>query len=478
MDTLARIAGDAEITCVTSDSRQCKPGCCFVAVAGSKVDGHDFIDRAISSGASAVISQKSVDLPENFPHAIVSDTQRTLGLCAQKLAGSPANKMTCVGITGTNGKSTVAHLVHSIFKLAKLKSGMIGTITYETASRSIPATMTTPPAEHLAQMMKEMVDAGVTHLVMEVSSHALDQKRTAGIDFEVAAFTNLSGDHLDYHKTMDDYLAAKATLFTNLSADSWAVLNCDDKASAKISETVIAKICNYGLTPLADLRARIERIDANGSVFDIIYRGESAEVHTPLIGRHNVYNCLAACGICLSLGMDLYDIAKYLGRISNVPGRLQRVESNADLNVFVDYAHTDDALANVLGAMRPIAKGRVIVVFGCGGDRDKTKRPRMAKIAHDLADYSIVTSDNPRTENPDEIIKDIIAGFEGDTGKCLIEVDRRKAIARAIEMATPEDVVLIAGKGHEDYQLINGIKNHFDDVEVASEFIRKREASS
>ena len=466
--------GNPEITSITSDSRRCSAGSCFVALNGSEVDGHNFIVKAIEAGASSVIAENSGFIPQDFPHAIVADSHKALGLCAQALNDKPADKMTCIGITGTNGKSTVAHLVHNILiKLGK-KSGMIGTITYETQARSIPASMTTPPAENLAQMLAEMVKNDVSHLVMEVSSHALDQQRTAGINFKVAAFTNLSGDHLDYHKTMEDYLVAKTKLFSNLDKNSVAVLNCDDQVTDKIAQSTNAEILNYGLNPLADLRAKILKIDADGSDFEIINKGKQVSVHTPLIGRHNVLNCLAAAGICASLGISIDEIVKALREIKNVPGRLERVDSTSKTKVFVDYAHTDDALANVLGALRPITKGRVIVVFGCGGNRDKTKRPRMGAVAQQLSDYQIVTSDNPRNEEPVAIIEDICQGMTQKQTYC-VEPDRRKAIAHAIEIATDDDVVLIAGKGHENYQLIKGVKTDFDDSKVAAKIIASLE---
>ena len=469
--------GNPEITSITSDSRRCSAGFCFVALKGSQVDGHKFISKAIEADASAIIAESSKFIPSDFPHAIVEDSHNALGVCAQTIYNKPAKKMTCIGITGTNGKSTVAHLVHNILTKLGKKSGMIGTITYETQGRSIQASMTTPPAEDLAEMLAEMVEHKVSHLVMEVSSHALDQQRTAGIDFKVGAFTNLSGDHLDYHKTMEEYLAAKTKLFSNLASDAFAVLNCDDQVTEKIVDATSAQILNYGLTPLADLRAKILKIDAYGSEFELIYKGVQASVHTRLIGRHNVLNCLAAAGICASLNIPLEDIADALREIKNVPGRLERVESNSKTKVFVDYAHTDDALANVLSALRPITKGRVIAVFGCGGNRDKTKRPRMGSVAQELCDYQIVTSDNPRNEEPLAIIDDICSGMPNKE-TYSVEPDRKKAIAKAIEIANDDDVVLIAGKGHENYQLIQGVKTDFDDSKIAAEIIASLEERS
>jgi len=376
-------------------------------------------------------------------------------------------------VTGTNGKSTVTHLIREILNHNGRKAGLLGTITYETPLRIVPATMTTPGPVMLAEMCTRMVTDGATHLVMEASSHALDQKRMAGLNFAVGVFTNLTGDHLDYHGTMESYLAAKRLLFEGLSSKALAVVNRDDPYADAIAESTRAGILWYGLSPLADLQARIETIDAEGTTFELIREERGVTVRTPLIGRHNVFNSLAAAGACLGLDVKLEEIAAALETIHSVPGRLQRVETRRGFSLFVDYAHTDDALRNVLSALRPITSGRILVVFGCGGDRDATKRPRMARVAQDLADRMIITSDNPRTENPEKIIDEILSGLD-DHGRsvCHIDPDRRRAIANAICQAQDGDVVLIAGKGHETYQVIGEEKIHFDDVEVANECIQ------
>ncbi|MCD4823065.1 MAG: UDP-N-acetylmuramoyl-L-alanyl-D-glutamate--2,6-diaminopimelate ligase [Phycisphaerae bacterium] len=474
-------AGDAEVTFVCADSRRCGPGGCFVALRGVHQDGHRFLPAVIEAGVAAIVCEDAAAIPaslrDKIPHAVVGDTHQALGCLAQAFHGWPAKKLTCIGITGTNGKSTVAWLIHSILTQANYKTAMLGTITYETIKRSIPASLTTPDAVEIAELMAEMVHAGASHMVMETSSHALDQRRTAGIDFAVAVFTNLSGDHLDYHKTMEDYLAAKCRLFEPLGPQATAVVNGDDAYAEHIASLTKASVRWYGLNPLADLRGRIESIDANGTVFDLISENSMARVNTSLIGRHNVFNCLAAAGACEALGMELLVIAEYLSAASAVPGRLQRVATGGGYQVFVDYAHTDDALANVLGSLRPVTPGRVIVVFGCGGDRDKTKRPRMAKVAQDYADSIFVTSDNPRNEDPQRIIDDIIAGLDSQgRAKTDVQPDRGAAVQKAIESACEGDVVLLAGKGHETYQLVKGQKMHFDDAEVAAECIARREA--
>jgi UDP-N-acetylmuramoyl-L-alanyl-D-glutamate--2,6-diaminopimelate ligase len=315
-------------------------------------------------------------------------------------------------------------------------------------------------------------------VVMEVSSHALHQCRTAGIDFRVGVFTNLTGDHLDYHKTMAEYLRAKRALFEGLGKDATAVLNQDDPAGRQLASSTRAHVLWYGLSGAADVHARIERIDAGGTHFALMAGAHQASVATALIGRHNVYNCLAAAAAGLAMGIDLPQIAKALEAVVAVPGRLQRVSIEADYQVFVDYAHTDDALEKALSAIRPLAAGRVIVVFGCGGDRDRTKRPRMGAVAARLADVVVVTSDNPRTEDPQAIIKEILAGLdESGRAKTVVQPDRHAAIAQAIGEARAGDIVLIAGKGHETYQILGDRRIPFDDAEVAQECMRGRKGT-
>jgi len=470
------LRGQAEVSRVTDDSRRCREGDCFVAVRGTAVDGHRFIADAIDAGASAIVCENASDIPPSdaaVAVAVVRKTRRAAGPLAQAMLGWPARKLTCIGITGTNGKTTVAHLTRSVLGRTGCDAGLLGTIQYETGERTAPARTTTPGAIELATMCAEMVAAGRTHLVMEVSSHALHQGRTAGIDFAAGVFTNLTGDHLDYHRTMKRYLAAKRKLFKQLPPDASAVINRDDPAAEEMIRATVAKPITYGLNPLADVRARIGAIDATGTKFDLIYDGSETPVSIGLIGRHNVYNVLAAASACLAVGLQPGQIAEALGEVPAVPGRLQRVECDTGFDVFVDYAHTDDALSNVLKALRPIVRGRLIVVFGCGGDRDRSKRPRMAGVAEQLADVVVVTSDNPRGEDPDAIIGEILAGFS-DLGRSKTQVqgDRRAAIRLAIESARPGDVVLIAGKGHETYQIIGSRRTDFDDVAVAAEEIR------
>jgi len=473
----ARLSGgDVEVSDVQIDSRRCNRGSCFVAVRGWKDDGHKYIAEAIEAGASAVVCQDAAFVPNGAACAALDETRSAAGRIAQAMYGWPSRKLPTLGITGTNGKTTVAYMIRSILRAAGHDPALLGTIAYETGRQNLPAVTTTPDPIRLAEMTAEMVAAGKTHLVMEVSSHALEQRRTAGLDFCVGVYTNLSGDHLDYHGDMDSYLSAKLLLFEGLSSQAVAVLNRDDAHGEAFAAATTAKVRWYGLGPRADVRAGVERSDTAGSRFVLSCAEGQVTVETPMIGRYNVQNCLAAAAACMALNVELQIIAEALGKLRCVPGRLERVRTDGPYQVFVDYAHTDDALRNVLGSLRSVVEGRIILVFGCGGDRDRTKRPRMAKAAEELADRIVITSDNPRSEDPDAIIKDIVAGL-GPEGmaKAGIEPDRRAAIALAVAAAEAGDVVLIAGKGHESYQIIGQERFDFDDVKVAEQVICRRE---
>lgn len=466
---LALVQSDGLRVC--ADSRQIQPGDIFVAVAGTQVDGHNYIDKALASGAKYIVSQRPL---EGANCIVIEDAAAALGLLAQASSGNPSSKLTNLAVTGTNGKTTVAYMVRSIIEYTGAKCGLIGTIEYNTGKAAIPAPLTTPDAITLAAAARDMILDGANYMVIEASSHALSQKRLAGISFTAAAFTNLTGDHLDYHKTEDDYLDAKTLLFTELPPHGLAVLNAESDAAHTIGEIIepATRILWYGIDRPVDINAKVHRMDAAGSEFSIIFENYSEKVITPIPGRHNILNCLAAAGLCLGAGIGLSDIVAGLSALQTVPGRLQPVLSAAadqrGIRVFVDYAHTDDALVNVLKTLKPLCKGRLIVLFGCGGDRDKTKRPRMATAAEALADVVIVTSDNPRTEAPDAIINDIMQGFTTKRGQTpFIEPDRAKAIQLAINQTKSGDIVLLAGKGHEDYQIIGTEKRHFSDFEQA-----------
>ncbi len=462
--------GDTEVRNVVTDSRRVGEGDCFVAVPGPNTDGHRYIASAVSAGCAAVVCEDASEVPSGIALAVVDDSRPVAGPLAQASMGWPCRKLTIAGVTGTNGKTTIIHLLRHILDLAGMKTAMIGTVSYETIAHRTPARTTTPGAVELAEMMAEIVEAGGTHLVMEASSHALDQRRTEGIDFDVAVFTNLSGDHLDYHGSMENYLAAKRRLFETLGPDARAVLNRDEDYSEQMASAVSAKIVWYGLSNASDVSGRIDNIDITGSSFLLRIAGGERDVQTGLIGRHNVYNCLAAAAAAGAMGVEMKTIVEALGQVSFVPGRLQRIEAGAPFDVLVDYAHTDDALDKVLSALRPVTTGKLIVVFGCGGDRDRSKRPRMANAAERWADTVIVTSDNPRNEEPTAIIDEIMTGFStSGREKVITEPDRRSAIAEAISIARAGDVVLIAGKGHENYQVIGDERIHFDDVEIVKE---------
>ncbi len=479
-ELLAVVSGDAPPG-IRTDSRLVQAGDVFIAIAGRAADGHQFIDQALANGARYIVCQRSNGAAPPAAAVVVENSAQAAGVLAQASRGRPASKLTNLAVTGTNGKTTVAFLVHACITHAGPRCGLMGTVVYDTGSGARAASLTTPDALTIAEMQQSMVEAGAEYMVIEASSHALDQDRLAGIDFTAAAFTNLSGDHLDYHQTADKYLAAKTRLFSALSPEATAVLNRHAPESQTIAQRTRARICWYAVDEKADLTARVESMTVDGARFTLEYEGQQAPVRTPLLGAYNVANHLAAAGLCLAAGFDLPTVAAGLSSLKAIPGRLERV-GGGGFSVLVDFAHTDDALQNVLTTLKPLCRGRLIVVFGCGGDRDKTKRPRMARVAQRLADLAIVTSDNPRTEKPEAIIADILAGFEPnprDTryetrDTIVVEPDRKKAIELAINRAQPNDIVLIAGKGHETYQIIGTEKIHFSDKEVAQHCLRGR----
>jgi len=463
---------------IRTDSRLVKDGDIFVAVKGTAYDGHDFIDQVLTNGARYIVCKQdrqysTHDSRQEF--IAVEDTTEAAAILAQASSGDPALQLLNLAVTGTNGKTTVAFLVQSIITHAGYKCGLIGTVRYDTCSGSIhEAPLTTPDCLDIAAKQQQMVENGAKYMVIEASSHALSQNRLAQIDFKAAAFTNLSGDHLDYHKTTEDYLAAKTRLFSTLPPDSVAVLNKQSPEAEHIAGQTGAGLLWYAIDEEADVTAHIDSMDITGTVFALEYAGQSSIVKTPLPGLYNVSNCLAAAGLCLAAGFDLDTIAAGLSTSETIPGRLEKIDG-VDFSVIIDYAHTDDALKNVLTTLKPLCKGKLRVVFGCGGDRDRTKRPRMARIAEELGDFIFVTSDNPRTENLSSIIDEIVAGFENkNTQTITIEPDRRKALELAIKSAGKGDIVLIAGKGHEDYQIIGTQKIQFSDKEIAQKCLRKQ----
>lgn len=475
-DQLLALAGRDRGPAVRTDSRLVRSGDIFVAVKGTASDGHDYIPAAVAGGAEYVVCQAGRNIRGQTNGTcttiLVDDPAKAAGLLAQAVQGNPAAQMTNLAVTGTNGKTTVAFLTQQCIRHAGKQCGLMGTVVYDTGTESIPAALTTPDSLTIADLQRRMVEAGAKYVVMEASSHALSQDRLAGVSFDAAAFTNLTGDHLDYHKTKEDYLAAKTRLFADLQCEAYAILNKQSPESKAIAQRTKARIWWYAIDEPADIRASIRSQTITGTRFDLEFAGQTAEVNTPLLGNHNVANHLAAAGLCLAAGFALDTVAAGLSTLQLVPGRLEKV-SDATPSVIVDFAHTDDALQNVLRTLRPICQGRLIVLFGCGGDRDKTKRPRMARVVEQLADLVVVTSDNPRTEDPAAIIADILPGFANPKSpRITVEPDRRKAVKLAIGMANPEDVVLLAGKGHEPYQIIGTQKFDFSDKQEALACLR------
>ncbi len=462
--------GDPPVTGLTDDSRQVCMGGIFVALRGTAVDGRRFVDDALDRGALAVVGE---DLPPSGRALIVNvdDGRAALATLAWRWHGlEDAWKRTrLVGITGTNGKTTTALLTRAILRTAGIKCGLLGTVEYDLVGRTVSAGMTTPGPLKLAEYLRECVDNNAAAIVIETSSHALDQRRVAGLNFAAAAFTNLSGDHLDYHGTLEQYGDAKARLFAGLDDNAVAIVNRDDPWHERMIRDCRGRVVTYSLRGEADIRAEIAGATIDGTRFRLLMAGRDVEVENSVAGRHNVYNALAAAGLAQSLGVGVDGIVAGLRSVRSVPGRLQRVECAGPADVFVDYAHSDDALDNVLRALRPLTRGRLIVVFGCGGERDRSKRARMARVAARLADGIVVTSDNPRGEDPGAIIAEVLAGFTvSDRRRVRVEPDRMPAIRVALAEAGAGDVVLVAGKGHETCQVVGGHRMRFDDVEVVT----------
>ena len=464
---------------VCHDSRSVGSGALFVAVAGTLTDGAGFVTDAVRRGAVAIVSNRDISVPGDTVLVTVDDARAAVSRLAACFFGldriQADGGLRAIGITGTNGKSTVGYMIRAILQAARSPTALWGTIEYDLLKRRIHGNLTTPDPIDLVRQMVEARAAGAQCAVMEVSSHSLDQRRTAGIRFSAAVFTNLTQDHLDYHGTIEAYLRAKNRLFRSLGTEAVAVVNADDPASAGILDGCKAPVSRFGLGDDADVRAVVLSETAAGGRFMIQYRGERVEARTPLVGRHNISNALAAAAAALALGVDLETIRQGLSVLHCVPGRLQRLDTGQrGFEVFVDYAHTDDALRNVLGALRPLTPGRLWCVFGCGGDRDRAKRPLMARAVAEGADAFVITSDNPRTEDPLAIMDEIRQGLSArDAERAQTEPDRAKAIAWAIEHLAPGDTLLIAGKGHEDYQILGEHKQHFDDVETATEAIAR-----
>ncbi len=467
-------AADLEIKGIACDSRQVKPGFIFCALRGQREDGNRYVQDAIDKGATVVLSdQASVLSRGQVIFVEVRDPREAVAVLAGAYHGDPSRKLAVVGITGTNGKTTTAFMVRDILRAAGRKPGLIGTVEYEIGGRVIPAGRTTPEAVDLQKILAEMVNVGCQSAVMEVSSHALVQKRVLGIEFDVAVFTNLTHDHLDYHLTMDQYFEAKASLFQGLAHQkkkAAVVINVDDPWGEKLSRLpgLNAQMITYGTLPGAMVRAGRLQVSPKGSTVDVQSPWGPLTLSMNLLGRYNVHNALAALAACGALNVEPQLSADVLARMNAVPGRLEEIKTGYGFQVFVDYAHTEDALKNVLTTLRELTVNRLIVVFGCGGNRDMKKRPLMGAVVAHLADYAILTSDNPRQENPSDIIAQIREGMRGTDEYEVVE-DRYEAITKALALAEQGDVVLIAGKGHENYQEFTNTVIPFDDRQVVRE---------
>jgi UDP-N-acetylmuramoyl-L-alanyl-D-glutamate--2,6-diaminopimelate ligase len=467
-----------DIAGVVCDSRQVRPGCLFVAVPGEARDGWEFVEDAIQRGAAAIVAERETAPRKDVCQIRVGDARLAAALLAAAFFNHPANSLQMAGITGTNGKTTTAYMIRDMLHAQGRAPGLLTTVAYEIGARTIPAARTTPDAPYLQSLLAQMLAKGCRSAVMEVSSHALVQQRIAGVDYDVGVFTNLTRDHLDYHQTMEQYFEAKSRFILGLGKlgkQAVAVINRDDPWGARLLSLpgVTARILTCGIEPGADVRAEDIRLGADGSSFRVRTPWGGAEIRLRLLGRYNVANATAALAAGGALGVGLERAAQALRELTGVPGRLQEFRSPRGFQVFVDYAHTDDALAKVLGALREITRGRLIVVFGCGGNRDTGKRAPMGRVAARLADWSILTSDNPRQEEPAAIIAQVREGFDGAAAFEIIE-DRAQAIRRAVGLAAAGDTVLVAGKGHETYQELAATIVPFDDRQVVAREIEGR----
>lgn len=455
-----------EVSGVDFDSRVVGEGSLYVAVRGTVSDGHSFIDSAIAKGAKVIVCQDFPgDLIQDVTYVKVKDSSKTLGWLASNFYGNPSEKLKLIGITGTNGKTSVCTLLFDIFDSLGFSCALISTVEYRIGDRVIPSTHTTPDVIRINRMLAEAVEAGCEYAFMEVSSHGLHQNRTEGLKFSIAGFTNLSHDHLDYHKTFDEYLKTKKGFFDALDADGVAITNLDDKNGPVVMQNTAARKKTYALRTMADYHGRLLEADFNGMLLH--FNGK--EVWTTLTGRFNVYNLLLAFAISVELGLEEEEVLRAISQLKRVSGRFETLKSEGGIFFVVDYAHTPDALEKLLDSINEIRtkNERLITVFGCGGDRDREKRPQMGKIAARKSTLAIITSDNPRSERPEDIIKEIEAGVEPQYfSKYTTIPDRKEAIKMAIKFAEPKDIVLVAGKGHENYQEINGVRHHFDDKET------------
>lgn len=475
----AHLIGDPsmEISSIVSDSRKAKPGSLFVAITGYHVDGASFAESAVQAGAVAILTEKELDV--SVAQIIVPDLRKSMESLVPYFFDYPGKELRMIGVTGTNGKTTTVFLIHHLLMTAGIRSGLIGTICSLIGDQQIDSVNTTPDVVELQNLLSQMRDSGVEEVVMEVSSHALALNRVAGCEFDVAVFTNLTQDHLDFHHTMKEYRETKEKLFSSLDKgrkiNKRSVINSDDPSKEYFAQASTAPIWMYGYEEKSDFRVLKAQISQEGTVIDVVTPEGEKSLHSSLVGDFNVYNILAAVGAVRAEGMSWEDIQKGLITFAGVPGRFQQISNNKEVPlVVVDYAHTPDGLKNVLETGRRLTSGRLITVFGCGGDRDRTKRPLMGAIGRDLADEVILTSDNPRSEDPCEILQEILTAWKDEDKKPQVIADRKQAIQKAIAVANPGDVVLISGKGHETYQILKDKTIHFDDREEALRFLEEK----
>jgi UDP-N-acetylmuramoyl-L-alanyl-D-glutamate--2,6-diaminopimelate ligase len=466
---------DITITGLCNNSKQAAPGYLFFAKKGLSQNGNQYIAEAIAAGASAIATDLYNPFLENIVQIIHPDVNALEAILAERFYDSPSHKLLTVGITGTNGKTTTSYLTKHLLDSLELPSGLIGTIEWIVKDVVLPSTHTTPGLLINQKLLSDMVSSHCKSVVMEVSSHGLDQGRVRSLDFDFAIFTNLTQDHLDYHLSMPAYAAAKAKLFSSLTPSSYkpypkrAIINIDSPWASTFINASKVPLFTYGLAPEAMLRAENIKLSIAGSSCDVCFQEEKLPFHTPLIGTFNLYNCLATLAVGLSLGHKLEKLLSILSTFSGVPGRLERVAGHLEKHIFVDYAHTEDALFNVLSALKEVVTGKIFCLFGCGGNRDQLKRPKMGAVAEKLSDSVILTSDNPRGEPPEQIISEILSGIQHKQ-HVQVELDRKKAIALAISQLSSQDALLIAGKGHENYQIFSRKTIHFDDRIVAKAY--------
>jgi UDP-N-acetylmuramoyl-L-alanyl-D-glutamate--2,6-diaminopimelate ligase len=470
--------GDTEISGLAYSSTRVQPGFLFAALRGEKRDGYDFIEEAVRRGAGAILSERPKPPDLRVAWIEVTDAREALALAAANFYGHPSMKMKVIGITGTKGKTTLTYLLESILKRAGFEPGVIGTINYRWSNKILSAVRTTPEAPEIQQMISEMLGQGITHCLIEVSSHALDLKRVWGIHFDIAVFTNLSAEHLDYHESMEDYFLAKRRLFFLNTKKRTAVVNLDDSWGKKLIAELPLTTVSFGLEPAAIVRGQEYRLTETGIKTEVDFPGGQIKICSPLMGKHNLYNILAAFATSLALNIPAATIKEGITALKGIPGRLEKIENSRGFQVYVDYAHTDNALRNLLETVRELKPRRILLVFGAGGDRDKSKRARMGEVAAKLADWNFLTSDNPRSEDPLAIIADIEKGFnQQDSKNYGIVPDRREAIEQALASAKKGDYVLIAGKGHEHDQVFKDRTVPFDDAAVVRSILKTMESS-